>query len=70
MQKVSASIGGPEYSGSQTKGIAMSTEENGHVKGEMDISMHEGTYAGFMTLSKVGIVGIVVLLAVMGITLV
>ncbi|MGB0921857.1 MAG: aa3-type cytochrome c oxidase subunit IV [Alphaproteobacteria bacterium] len=48
----------------------MSTEENSHKKGEMDISMHEGTYAGFMTMSKVGIVGVVALLAIMAITLV
>ena len=47
----------------------MSTEENAHQKGEMDISMHEGTYAGFMAASKVSIVGVVVLLALMGITL-
>ncbi len=48
----------------------MSTEENAHKKGEMDISAHQGTYAGFMTMTKVGIIGIVVLLSLMAITLV
>lgn len=48
----------------------MSTEENAHEKGEMNISMHEGTYAGFMTATKVGIASITILLVLMAVTLI
>lgn len=49
------------------------TENTSHeefVPGEMDISEHERTYAGFMTLSKWAIGATVILLVVMAATLV
>lgn len=39
------------------------------VPGEMDISEHQRTYAGFMTLSKWATGGIIVLLVIMAATL-
>ena len=48
------------------------TENASHeefVPGEMDISQHQGTYDGFMSLSKWAIGGVIVLLVVMAATL-
>ncbi|MEN8722313.1 MAG: aa3-type cytochrome c oxidase subunit IV [Alphaproteobacteria bacterium] len=39
------------------------------VPGEMDISEHERTYAGFMTLSKWGTGAVIALLVIMAATL-
>ena len=46
--------------------MADGADHKEHVHGEMDISMQQGTYDGFMTLTKWSTVAIVVLLAIMG----
>ena len=49
--------------------MADGADHKEHVRGEMDISMHQGTYAGFMTLTKWSIGAIVVVLGLMAVGL-